>query len=491
MNVKIDKFSTFYRIEKHERMKYYKLINFFSTTDYKTKDRVPYAYFETRNFIKIPLISEAKLNSLFDKNYFTTKYNYHTPFPYKYHKKEITMKNPPKDKIQKEVIEKVIKHFNQNKETRVVVDLATGQGKTYVATNVIAKLGCRALIFVKNDNLRKQWYQSFEKHTDCKRVMLANGSNDLFNLINVSDDNDLPDIIITTHATTQSFIRNTSMKEFSKLLVDLGIGIKVFDEFDLENKSMFKIDCNTNTRYTLYLSATTFKSSRDENRIFKKIFEDAPNVGKEYRTEVPRKAMFIHINSKPTEKEFKKCINYYTGKPEFDKNKFYVYMIQKKAWYKPLEWLWINVLKDRYKDLVTTKKIAFYIGRINTVDEFKKDLIKITGLKPSEIAIYNSETPDKDRQTTLSKKLIITTAESLGRGVDLENLDTLVDFETRSSLSRTEQLIGRVSRTGAKTVGSYIQFIDDAFFVCKRNHNTKMKHGFYDNLFTEIEEVNK
>ena len=85
--------------------------------------------------------------------------------------------------------------------------------------------------------------------------------------------------------------------------------------------------------------------------------------------------------------------------------------------------------------------------------------------------------------------MIITTAESLGRGVDLANLDTLIDFETRSSLSRTEQLIGRVSRTGAATVGTYIQFIDDAFFICRRNHETKVRHGFYDKMFTKIEEI--
>ena len=489
MDIRIDKFSTFYRIEKVDRYRYFKLINYFSTTDYRTKERVPYAYFESANFYKIPLINEDKLLKLFDTNYCNPVMNYHKPFPYKYHKKEITMINPPKDKIQKEVIEKVVKNFNQYKHTRVVVNLATGQGKTYVATNTISRLGCRAIIFVKNDKLRRQWFESFMKHTDCKRVMLVNGSNDLFNLINVEDDNDLPDIIITTHATTTSFIKNTSMREFSKLLVDLGIGIKVFDEFDLENKSMFTIDCNSNTRYTLYLSATDFKSAKEEDRVFKRIFEDVPNIGKEYRQEVPRNAMFIHINSNPSKKEFGQCMNYYTGEARFDTNKFYVYMIKKKAYYDKLEWLWINILKDKYKDLVTTKKIAFYIGRINTVNDFKKDLLKITGLKDEDIVIYNSETPDKDREKALAKKMIITTAESLGRGVDLANLDTLIDFETRSSLSRTEQLIGRVSRTGAATVGTYIQFIDDAFYVCRRNHETKVRHGFYDKMFTKIEEI--
>lgn len=489
MDIRIDKFSTFYRIAKVDKYKYYKLINYFSTTDYRTKERVPYAYFESENFYKVPIINETKLLNLFDRHYCSPVVNYHNPFPYKHHKKEIIMKNPPKDKVQKEVIEKVVKNFNQYKHTRVVVSLATGQGKTYVATNVISKLGCRAIIFVKNNNLKQQWFDSFLRHTDCKRVMMTNGSNDLFELINVEDDNDLPDIIITTHATTTSFIKNTSIKEFTKILIDLGIGIKVFDEFDLENKSMFKLDCGTNVRYNLYLSATDFKSGQHENRVFKKIFEDVPNIGKEYRKEVPRHAMFIHINSRPSEKEYKQCMNYYTGKPKFDTNKFYVYMIKKKAYYDKLEWLWINMLKDKYKDLVTTKKIAFYIGRINTVTDFKKDLLKITGLKDEDIAIYNSETPDKDREKALSKKLIITTAESLGRGVDLANLDTLIDFETRSSLSRTEQLIGRISRTGAKTVGTYIQFIDDAFFVCKRNHHTKVRHGFYEKLFTKIEEI--
>ena len=56
----------------------------------------------------------------------------------------------------------------------------------------------------------------------------------------------------------------------------------------------------------------------------------------------------------------------------------------------------------------------------------------ITGLSSKDISILNSETEKKWRPWAFSKKLIISTSDSLGRGVDLKGLDTVVDFETRN-----------------------------------------------------------
>lgn len=47
------------------------------------------------------------------------------------------MKNEPKDEIQKQVINDVLRYFKSKQMCDV---LKTGQGKTYVATNLISKL---------------------------------------------------------------------------------------------------------------------------------------------------------------------------------------------------------------------------------------------------------------------------------------------------------------------------------------------------------------
>ena len=86
----------------------------------------------------------------------------------------------------------------------------------------------------------------------------------------------------------------------------------------------------------------------------------------------------------------------------------------------------------------------------------------------------------------MKKYLIISTSNSLGRGIDLTGLDTIVDFETRNSKSATAQVVGRVSRTGMKNVGTYIQLVDYGFPTVIRNYERKLKGNFFDEFFTDI-----
>ena len=74
----------------------------------------------------------------------------------------------------------------------------------------------------------------------------------------------------------------------------------------------------------------------------------------------------------------------------------------------------------------------------------------------------------------------------MGRGIDLKGLDTVVDLETRASLSETVQVLGRVSRTGMKNVGTYIQLVDADFSTVLKNYEKKMEKRFFDTYFTDI-----
>ena len=85
-------------------------------------------------------------------------------------------------------------------------------------------------------------------------------------------------------------------------------------------------------------------------------------------------------------------------------------------------------------------------------------------------------------------KLIVSTSKSMGRGIDLKGLDIIVDMETRASESETTQVIGRVSRTGMKTVGTYIQLIDYSIGTVKDNYLKKLQNGFFKEHLTETSE---
>lgn len=477
----VREYSTFYKIPIVDRVNYRDFRIYMSTKDYYTKEYIPFGYIEDQHAIRVPKLPENMLmNSLMnlynvdDVNIMRMDhFPYDTINSYK-------MKNEPKDEIQKQVINDVLRYFKS--EHRCVVSLKTGQGKTYVATNLISKLQTRALILVKTNPLKEQWLQSFHTHTNSDNVIAINGSADL---VEVYDSAHKFDAIISTHASMREFIKIIGLKNFSRFLLKKGIGIKVYDEFDLESQSMFTIDTHSAVRYNLYLSATDYKSSNDEQKIFKRIFLDVPNVGKEHAPDIKRNALFCLYDSKPSNKEKYMAMIFTREGPTFNYQKYHHYMVVKKAYVPIIKSMWDNFIKERYNAKETLKTV-FFIGRKTTAQEFKKDLLNITGLGEDDISILNSDVAKKDRENAMSKKIIISTSDSLGRGIDLKGLDTVVDLETRNSKSETVQVIGRVSRTGMTNVGTYIQLIDTAFETVKRNFETKMKYDFFDDHFTDM-----
>lgn len=478
----VEEYSTFYKIPKIDGISYNPLTRNLSILNYYTQIYDPYGYKRFKTHYRCMKIPKGMLiSSLRDCGVYP-KLERRDDFPLK-KRKPFNMKNQPKDDMQKSVIRDIINLYKGG-DSRAIISLKTGQGKTYVATNIIQKLGVKALIMVKSTELKKQWIQSFNTHTDCKEVFAVDRVQDLVDLLENSDLN--PDIVICTHRSMSIFMNDIGTKEFGLLLIKLGIGIKVYDEFDLENASMFNMDMASSIKYNLYLSATDYKSSRSENYIFKRIFMNVFNVGKEFETDTKRNALFLLYKSYPTRKEFGKCMQYSPQGMVFSYTKYYEYITDKFPFRKILKNLWDTFIKTRYKSKLKT---VFFIGRKTTALEFKRRLLEVINVKEDEISILNSDTPKNEREDAKNKYLIISTSNSLGRGIDLKGLDTVVDFETRNSRSATSQVVGRVSRTGMKNVGTYIQLVDLSFPIVKKNYYSKKDKEFFDQFFTDIKEI--
>ena len=167
----------------------------------------------------------------------------------------------------------------------------------------------------------------------------------------------------------------------------------------------------------------------------------------------------------------------------FSYPKYHEYIVNKLPIKEQLKGLWDNFISKRYNEKLKT---VFFIGRKTTAEIFKEKLADLFEIKANKIGILNSDTPKKEREEAKSKYLIVSTSNSLGRGIDLKGLDTVVDLETRNSRSATNQVIGRVSRKGMKNVGTYIQFVDMSFPTVARNYNSKMDKGFFEEFFSNI-----
>lgn len=480
--IEVLEYATFYKVPKIDGINYYKFRKTFSTTNFHNKTLEPYGYQSFKTHYKCMKIPKGLLVHILKDCGLIAEIKRQPTFPFIYAKK-FRMKNKPINYIQETVISEIYNNYKQG-STRGIISLKTGKGKTYVATNLIHKLGLKALVMVKTTELKKQWVESFKTHTDCKNIFVVDKSNDLVSLT----ESDLlqPDVVVCTHKSMSNFIDSCGTKAFTLMLIKLGIGIKVFDEFDLENASMFNMDMNSSTRYTLYLSATDYKSSREENFIFQRIFGSVFNIGKEFNDETKRNGIFYLYESKPTKQEYGKCMQYSAGAWTFSYQKYHSYLAHKFPMEKPLKELWKNFIRKRFNDKLKT---VFFIGRKTTAKIFKEKLIKTFDLNENDVSIWNSDTPKSEIENAKKKYIIISTSNSLGRGVDLKGLDTVVDIETRNSKSATSQVIGRVSRTGMKNIGTYIQFVDNSFVTTKRNYDMKNEKGFFEEFFSNIKEI--
>lgn len=480
-NINVIEFSTFYKVPKIPRHDYTALTRLVSTPNFHTQEWLPYGYFEYNTHFRLCKIPEKLLiNALKRCGFYDVEVSRSDNFPYQ-NVDGYTMINEPRNELQSKVITKALKFLDR--EERCIVSLQTGKGKTYVATNIISQLKVRALILVKTTDLRNQWIDSFGTHTDLKfkDIYSIETGDDWYALRDNSQLN--PQIVIATHKSLSIFIDKIGMGEFTKFMIQEGFGIKVFDEFDLENKSMFTLDTMCSLRYNLYLSATVMKSSKDDDRVFQRIFSDVANVGPEYWEKVDRNGLFVIYSSNPDKRTYNSLQKWTPKGMMLDYQAYHAYVINHRTYSKPLLEVWNKMIKSRFESGEMLKTVFFIGRRGDLAEQFKKDIVKLFGLKDTDVDILNSTTPKKERQRIMrSSKLIVSTTKSMGRGIDLKGLDIIVDLETRASESETIQTIGRVSRAGMKTVGTYVSLVDYSIGTVKDNYLKKVNTVYQKEL---------
>lgn len=486
-DINIIEFSTFYKVPKIPRHDYTALTRLVSTPNFHTQEWLPYGYFEYNTHFRLCKIPEKLLiNALKRCGFYDIEVSRSDNFPYQ-NVNGYNMVNPPRNELQSKVITKALKFLDR--EERCIVSLQTGKGKTYVATNIISQLKVRALILVKTTGLRDQWIDSFSTHTDLKLkdIYSIETGDDWYAL---RENNQLnPQIVIATHKSLSIFIDKIGMSEFTRFMIQEGFGVKVFDEFDLENKSMFTLDTMSSLRYTIYLSATVMKSSKDDDRVFQRIFSDVANVGPEFWERVERNGLFVIYSSNPDKRTYNSLQKWTPKGMMLDYQAYHAYVITHRTYRTPLLEVWNKMIKKRFESNEMLKTVFFIGRRGDLAEQFKKDIVKLFNLKDSDVDVLNSNTPKKERQRILrNSKLIVSTTKSMGRAIDLKGLDIIVDLETRASESETVQTIGRVSRTGMKTVGTYISLVDYSIGTVKDNYLKKI-NTVYQKELTKTHEI--
>lgn len=486
--MKITKFTTFYKIEldknnlREELYSAQDLLRALSTINYQTEEVEPFCYQFNGHEIRIPAgcgdewlrrklnvegkIHEGPMMPFDSKKYFNINKR---PFP-----------------EQMQIIKTVLKHF-ANGGSRAIIDMQTGRGKTFTSVAVASELGCNILILVKTNVLMDQWAGingAFMKHTKLKycHILPMNGSRWFDNTF--ESQNLGYKVFVTTHASLRAVIKDRGMGFVKEWVYKNKIGCKIYDEFDTEVDSMVNLDLHTATRYTMYLSATTFKNGQYDDMAFQNMIRDTFKYGSElYASEKPnRKAIIYGYNSKPTRQEYGSCYNF---KGQFVPDKYMALAITKPNYFDILE----RVVKENAIPIYEMDKgfkIVIMTGKISSCEIIEKFIMEKFNIPKDHISQFHSEMDKKSKEIALTRPFIISITDSIGRGLDITKIKMTIDMEAYAGGSIFSQATGRVGRVGGEE-GIYIKVIDKSF-------ESTMKYyyklsNFFDKEFKEVKKI--
>lgn len=154
-----------------------------------------------------------------------------------------------------------------------LAELATGVGKSISAMLAMKQIGLRICVVVAAKYLQK-WVDDLTKTYDCdpEEIILVQGGKSLKALLEISQETDFTATAIIISSTTW---RNwmTDYEDCGKETLELGYattpdkffewigcGVRLIDECHQDFHFYFKLDCFTNVRYSISLSATMISS---------------------------------------------------------------------------------------------------------------------------------------------------------------------------------------------------------------------------------------
>lgn len=367
----------------------------------------------------------------------------------------------PRDSKQEESI-----NFLLNDDDNKMLCLKTGGGKTFCTIYALSKIKKRSMVIVDNDKTMTQWKDEFVKFTSLSEndIYLISGSDSIEKIVKAKKDLNFR-VFIASHRTISSFATKNGWDKIGELFRILQVGNKVYDEAHVEFKNIFMIDVHTNTKTTIYLTATPGRSNHKEDMVYQNMFKTVPKYGLEEKFQNNyHHIYYIGYNSNPTLTEEAKCQNRYG----FSVNDFSDYCFSETKY--PI----LLNLVEHFLNLCLKRnegtKIAILIHKVDHVQKLYDDLTKKFPNK--SFGRFCSLVPTKEREKELDADIIISTDKSLGKAVDIKNLQYLMMFVPTSSKIVSEQVLGRLRYIEGKKV-VYFDFTDLGFNACVKQRQKR------------------
>ena len=266
-------------------------------------------------------------------------------------------------------------------------------------------------------------------------------------------------IFLVSHSTIKSYGDKNGWDKVEDLFSYLQCSMKIYDEAHLYFDNMCKIDFHSNTRKTLYLTATPKRSNKEEDAIYQLYFKNVPSISLfDENTDPHVNYVSLHFNSHPTPMDIQKCKNQYG----FDRIKYVSYLTERPNFIKML----IIII-----DMVLSKdgKVLIYIGTNDGILKVRDAIVSHMPFMESYIGIYTSLVKE-NKEENLKKKIILSTTKSCGAASDISDLKVTINLaEPFRSEVLAQQTLGRCRADNTL----YFDIVDQGFYFTKKYFEAK------------------
>jgi len=360
------------------------------------------------------------------------------------------------------VIEYLVSH---NPPVLKFVNLATGLGKSFCSMRAMQILGERTCIIVKPMYIEK-WVLDMRRTYDIafEDILVIRGSDQLQELLLEAETGELETkVIIISNKTFQNWIK--LYEKFREETLDmgyaclpenycqhLGVGIRLIDEVHQDFHLNFKIDLYTNVPHSISLSATLVSDDAFLNNMYEIAYPAAyrcrgpaykkyiASMAVIYKVKNPDKIRTKEYNSHSyTHHQFEQSIL-----KNFDLTKHYFELV-----YQTLEGTYKQNYKKGDKAIVYCKSIDM----CTLLTNFLKDKYKHL-----DIRRYVEEDVFEN---LLQADISVTTLESAGTAVDIDQLTTVILTTAVTSSQANIQGFGRLRELKDGRTPTF------AYFVCE------------------------
>lgn len=343
--------------------------------------------------------------------------------------------------------------------SQLAIFCTTGFGKTFVTIASICFTGTRAIIITSSIDWLNQWKEKILEYTPLseKQIYMIAGSASIDKIFN--RDPMEYNIFLASHSTLKSYGDRYGWDKIDDLFKHLKCGMKVYDEAHLYFDNICKIDYHSNTKKTLYLTATPQRSNADENNIYQLYFKNIPSIDLfDEELDPHTHYMAIHFNSHPTPYDIKNC----KGGYGFNRINYTNYVVGQEYFLKL-----VTILVDML--LPTPGKILVYIGTNYAIRVVYEHIISEFPFLDGNVGIYTSTVKD-NKAEQLYKKIILSTTKSAGAASDISELDCTVNLaEPFKSPVIAKQTLGRTRADDTL----YIDIVDTGFYYTKKYYQEK------------------